>query len=49
MGISYNRNAGLVVDADLALFVVDADVSVRTRNYLDLLLEVGCEITQTRV
>ena len=32
MGISYNRNVGLALDADLALFVVDADVSVRTRS-----------------
>jgi len=29
MGISYNRNTNLVVDADLALFIADADISVR--------------------
>jgi len=28
---SYNRNAGLVLNEDLALFVVDANVSVRMR------------------
>ena len=30
MGVSYNRNAGLELDADLALKVVDTGVSVRT-------------------
>ena len=35
MGVSYNRNAGLAVDASLALFVVDVDVSVRTRSCSD--------------
>ena len=27
MGVCYNRNVGLVLDADLALLVVDAGVS----------------------
>ena len=30
MGISYNRNVGLVLNAGLALFVIDADVSSGT-------------------
>ena len=29
MGVSYNINAGLVLDADLTLLVIDADVSER--------------------
>jgi len=29
MGVSYNRNAGLALDADLALLVVDASISER--------------------
>ena len=33
--MSYNRNAGLAVDMDLMLLVVDADVSVRMRSCLD--------------
>ena len=60
MEISYNRNAGLAVDADLALFVVDADVSVRTQSCSDSHLkrdaeffrpvfEVRREVAQTRV
>ena len=36
MGISYNINAGLALDADLALFAVDADVSVKMRSCSDL-------------
>ena len=28
MGVSYNKNVGLALDADLTLFVVDADVSL---------------------
>ena len=46
MGISYNRNASLVVDADLTLFVVDADV------YTELLrsaFEVERRVAQTRI
>ena len=29
MGVSYNRNAGLALDADLALLVVEAGISER--------------------
>jgi len=29
MGVCYNRNTGLAIDADLALLVVDAGVSER--------------------
>ena len=39
MGVSYKRNTGLVMDADVALFVVDADISVRTQSYSDPLLK----------
>ena len=35
MGVSYNRNAGLALDAELALFLVDAGISVRMRSYSD--------------
>jgi len=42
MGISYNKNANLVLDADLALFVVDAEL-------LRSVLQVGRGVTQTRV
>jgi len=35
MGVSYNRNTGLTLDADLALLVVDASVLVRTRSCSD--------------
>ena len=35
MGVSYNINASFVLDADLALLVVNADVSVRTRSCSD--------------
>jgi len=35
MGISYNINAGFALDADLALFAVDADVSVKTWSCSD--------------
>ena len=35
MKVSYNRNAGLTLDADLALLVVDAGFSVRMRSYSD--------------
>ena len=58
MGVSYNKNAGLAVDADLTLFVVDVDVSVKTQNCSDTRLkwdaewlrptfEVRCEVDQT--
>jgi len=33
MGVSYNRNAGLMLDAELALLVVGAVVLVRMRSY----------------
>jgi len=36
MGISYNKNTGLAVDMDLALFVADTDVSVRMRSCSNL-------------
>ena len=35
MGISYNKNVGLALDADLALLIVDTDVSVKMRKCLD--------------
>jgi len=35
MGVNYNRNAGLMLDAYLTLFIIDASVSVRTRSYSD--------------
>jgi len=35
MEISYNRNVGLAVDADLTLFVIDEDVSVRMWSFSD--------------
>jgi len=35
MGISCNRNASFALDADLALLIVNADVSVRTQNCSD--------------
>ena len=60
MEINYNRNTGLVVDADLALFIVDADISVRMRSCSDPHLqwdtkllrpafEVRREVAQTRI
>jgi len=60
MRISYKRNAGLTLYVDLALFVVDTDVSVRTRSCLDSRLkweaellrpafEVRRKVAQTRV
>ena len=47
MRISYNRNAGVAVDADLALFVVDGDVLVRTQSLLRPTIEVEHRVTQT--
>jgi len=35
MEISYKKNAGLAVDADLTLLVVDTDVSVKMWSYSD--------------
>jgi len=35
MGVSYNRNTGLALGTDLALLVVDAGISVRTRSCSD--------------
>ena len=32
MEVSYNRNVGLALDADLMLLVADAGVSVRTQS-----------------
>jgi len=60
MRVSYNRNASFAVDADLALFVVDADISVRMRSCSDPHLKwdaellrppfkVRCEVAQTSV
>ena len=40
MGVSYNINTGLAMDVDLALFVVDADVSARTARDAKLLRPV---------
>jgi len=48
MGVGYNRNTGLAVDADLELFVVDADVSVRTRSCSDW-RDARREVAQTRL
>jgi len=44
MGISYNRNAGLAVDVDLALFVVYADISVRMQSCSDPCLKWDAEL-----
>ena len=44
MRASYNRNTVLALDADLALLVVDADVSVRMRSCLDPHLKRGAEL-----
>jgi len=44
MKVSYNRNLGLVMDADLVLFVVDADVSVRTQSCSDPCLKWDAEL-----
>jgi len=33
--VNYNRNAGLVLDADLALLIVDAGISVRMQSCSD--------------
>jgi len=60
MRISYIRNAGVKLDADLALLVVGADILVRTQSYSDPplkcsaeflrpALEIGCGVAQTRV
>ena len=38
-GVNYNRNAGLALDTDLALLVVDAGISVRMRSCSDLCLK----------
>ena len=38
-GVSYNRNAGLALDADLALFVVDEGISVLMQSCSDPRLE----------
>jgi len=35
MEVSYNKNTGLVLDADLTFLVVDASVSVRARSCLN--------------
>ena len=47
MRVYYNRNAGLALDADLALLVVDADVS--KRELLTLAFEVRRRVSQTHV
>ena len=60
MGVSYNRNTGLALDANLALHIVDAGVSVRTLSCSDPRLkldawflrpasEVERRVAQTRV
>jgi len=36
MGVSYNRNADFMLDADLTLIPVDMGISVRTRSCSDL-------------
>ena len=33
MGVSYNKNMGLALGADLALLVVNAGISVRTLSF----------------
>jgi len=35
MEVNYNRNTSLALEADLTLFVVDADVSVKMWSCLD--------------
>jgi len=35
MKVSYNKNAGLALDVDLALLIVDTGVSARTRSCSD--------------
>jgi len=47
MGVYYNRNAGLALDADLALLVVDR-VS-QNMELLILVFEVRREVSQTRI
>ena len=42
MRISYSKNAGLVLDADLALVVVDGEL-------LRHVLQVGRGVSQTRI
>jgi len=39
MGVSYNRNVGLALDADLALIAVDIGISVRTWSCSNLCLK----------
>jgi len=33
MGVSYNRNVSLVLDANLTLLIIDVGISVRTQSY----------------
>ena len=47
MGVCNNRNAGLTLDADLALLVVDADFS--NTELLRLVFEVRRRVSQTRL
>ena len=46
MGVYYNRNVSLALDADHALLVVDAGVS--KRGFLRLVFEVRCKVSQTQ-
>ena len=47
MKVCYNKNVGLALDADLALLVVDADVS--NAKLLKLVFDVRLRVSQTRM
>jgi len=49
MGIIYNKNAGLAVDADLVLFVIDVHILVRTRSCSDPRLKWDAELLRLRL
>ena len=44
MRISYNRNAGLALDADFALLVVDGNVSFRIQSCSNSRLKCSTEL-----
>jgi len=49
MRVSYNRNAGLALDVNPVLLVVDAGVLVYNAELLRPAFEVGCKVSQSRV